>query len=178
MRIGIDIDGVIADTIGCCAKAVSEFLGCEITGEDIIYRYGEMYHIHDFWRENANKFLCSSNPMEGVCEHISNLVKSHELYFISARGEELLSETKTWFQNYCLPSSNIYLTSGRTKTTLCKELNLDMFIEDSPKEAAEITDLRIPVFLLDTDYNRDFNKEGVIRCKNWDELMRKISEIK
>jgi len=175
MRIGFDIDGVIVDTISAAAVAISDFLGCEVTCEDVIFRFDEIHEVHDYWIKNAHKFLCCSPPIEGVCAHINELLNEHELYFISARGIELLDESRNWFENYGLPKDNLFFTSGEPKAGVCKELGLDLFIEDSPKNAQEIALAGIPVLLMETEYNKDYADEKIVRCKDWDELMQKIS---
>ena len=177
MKIGFDIDGVIVDTISNCAKGISKHLGYEVSCEDVVYRFEEMYEAHDFWSKNSRVFLCSIPPYDGVCEHINELIKSHEIYFISARGYEVLEDSKIWFEKHGLPTENIYFTSGETKTGICKELELDLFIEDSPKNAEEISLTGIPVLLMDTEYNRDYNGEKIVRCKDWDDLIEKISKF-
>ncbi|MGE5473365.1 MAG: 5' nucleotidase, NT5C type [Ignavibacteriales bacterium] len=177
MRIGLDIDGVIVDTISSCAAGISDYLGYEITCEDIVFRYGEMHEIHEFWQENANKFLFCTPPKAGVCGHINELLNSHEIYFISSRGKQLLDESKSWFENYGLPKDNLFLTAGEPKAGLCKEFELDLFIEDSPVNAEEIANAGVLVLLLDTFYNCDFQKEGIIRCKDWKEIMTQIKRL-
>jgi len=175
MRIGFDIDGVIVDTISACAVAISDYLGYEITCEDIILRYDEIHEVHDYWQENASKFLCCMPPIDGVCEYINELLNRHELYFISARGRELLDESRIWFENYGLPKDNLFFTAGEPKAGLCKELKIDLFIEDSPKNAEEIAQAGIPVLLMETKYNQDYISEKVVHCRDWNELMQKIS---
>ncbi|MGE5329172.1 MAG: 5' nucleotidase, NT5C type [Deltaproteobacteria bacterium] len=177
MRIGIDIDGVIVDTISTCAAAISDFIGYEITCEDVVFRYEEMCEVHDFWKKNAARVLCCTPPKEGVCEHINELLYKHELYFISSRGSQTLDESRIWFGKYGLPKENLFFTSGNPKAGLCKEFELDLFIEDSPKNAEEIADAGILVLLLDAFYNSNFEKEGIVRCKNWEEIITRINEL-
>jgi uncharacterized HAD superfamily protein len=58
-------------------------------------------------------------------------------------------------------------------------LDIKIFIEDSLKNAFEISSHNIPVILLDKPWNQEENlPENIHRVKDWDEILQKIEELK
>ena len=73
-------------------------------------------------------------------------------------------------------SSNPYCnTKGKTKGELCKDLNVDLMIEDDPKYAEDCALKGINVLLLDKPWNQNcIEHENIIRVKNWKEILERF----
>lgn len=68
--------------------------------------------------------------------------------------------------------------SPEDKRKICKENNVDIMIEDSPKNISELSEVLPKVICFDALYNQNINKENVIRCYSWYDIYYKISNIK
>jgi len=63
----------------------------------------------------------------------------------------------------------------RTKSSVCKELGIDIFIEDAPVYAKNISEAGIPVILIDAPWNRETSGELITRVYSWDEVLDTIA---
>ena len=179
MKIGIDIDGVITDTIRLCAQEFSDHFGCEITCENIAHRFSKIEGGKDFLYQNEKwMLLCSLKPLDGAVDAINTLYKEHEVYFISAREMIAYDSTLKWLENYNILPRELILTDGaQSKGDISKELGIDVFIEDSAVNASEIVQAGVPVILYKTEYNAGFENDRIIYCENWDEILKTISRF-
>lgn len=68
-------------------------------------------------------------------------------------------------------------TEGKGKSDICIENGIDVFIEDSAKNALDLADHGIKVILYSTEYNSSLQREGIIRCDNWNRIIEAIDRI-
>ena len=179
MKIGIDIDGVVTDTIRLCAQEFTNHFGYEITCEDIAHQFSKIEGGVDFLYQNEKwLLLCSLEPLEGAVDAINALHENHEVYFISARDTVAYDSTVEWFQKYNMLPRKIILTGGlKSKGDICKELGIDVFIEDSAVNASEIVQAGVLVLLYKAEYNIGLKDSRVIYCENWNEIFKAISKF-
>ena len=56
------------------------------------------------------------------------------------------------------------------------ENNIDVMIEDSPKNLEQLSEIT-KMICLDLPYNKDINNDNIYRCYNWDEIYDTINLI-
>jgi len=100
MRIGIDIDGVITDTISYVASELSKFLNREVKPDEVAHSLGVIENIAQIFEEHGERLLCSLAPMECAAESINKLAMDHEIYIISARFRIHYVSTIKWLKKY------------------------------------------------------------------------------
>ena len=66
------------------------------------------------------------------------------------------------------------------KVKICKENNIDLFVDDSPKHCLEVSkNLEIPVIGFLSDINKDEMIKNKISCvASWDELYNIVTKMK
>ena len=172
-RFGIDIDGTVT-----CPSALIPFInegfGLNLTLDDIIeYDLNRVVNVSEEefsrWFIEKEALMYEKSPLaEGAEKILNNWRKEHELFFISARGPELLENTKTWFKKNGLYYHHIELIGSHDKVASAKYHNVDIFLEDKHDNAVMIhEECNIPVLLFNTPYNQDPIPKGVIRVNNW-----------
>ncbi len=178
MKIGIDIDGVIVDTINFCAREFSDHFGYEITCEDIAHWFDRIKGGGEFLSGKEDYLLCSLEPWEDAVAAVNLLHEKHELFFISSRQKTAYNSTLKWLKKYGIPYRNLILTAGKSKAGVCKELGLDVFIEDSAVNASDIVKHGIPVILYRTEYNSWFKNSMAVHCDSWREILNTLGSFK
>ena len=63
----------------------------------------------------------------------------------------------------------------RTKSEVCKELGIEIFIDDSLYHANDISSIGTPVLLLNTPWNQGEVKPPITRVYSWKEIVEKLS---
>ena len=180
MRLGIDIDGVLADVLTTWVKELNQYFNQSKRREDIFaYKFEEVYDVpweemDKFFRTNQQLLLCNLAPIEKAQETLVTLSKQHEIYLITARPEEYKILTQGWLDCHKIPYNKIIFTDFQDKADYCKTNNIDLFIEDSLENAVSISKCGIPVLLFDAPYNQSALPKLVSRKKDWDEIYQAI----
>ncbi len=167
LRIGIDIDGVLAS--GFATKA-AEILGKPggwlpdqwnfgLSRQDLGKLLDQIFAVEDLW--------LLSPCWEENCKALVNFLADHhndvELFYITARRAcagyySLQRQTRGWLMKQGLYQSNCTLIIAGEKASkkgLIEQLGIRMFLDDHLKQVLEIQAApACGVFLLDRPYNR------------------------
>jgi len=168
MRIGIDIDGVLADNIPQTCDAINLRLGTSVCASDLVtydWLNGFLQDkvedpsalLSEFWYDpeflrNAPFML----PALTACRRMAGMLD--EIHIVTARSAHtqdaaVMDATRAWLDRYGIPYSKIVHT--RDKTAYCLEHKIAYLIEDAPATAVQAATNGLRVFLVDAPYNRD-----------------------
>lgn len=174
-RLGIDIDGTVTCPTSLLPH-INERFGCNLELDQIKeYDLTKAFDVEEAefyeWYRQAEEHIYRTSPAQQYAKEIlSDWQKSFELFYISARGENVTDCTVEWFQREEIPYDHIELIGSHHKIETAKRFGVHCFFEDKHDNAVAIhEELNIPVFLFDTPYNRSPIPEGVIRVTNWNE---------
>lgn len=182
MRIGVDIDGVIADTFPLLVRELNAYFKASFSLQDIFdYNIFKVYGLSEtevflFLSERERALMEDPAVKEGAVAHLALLSPKHEIYLVSARYEKYRPETERWLQKHGVPYRELILLGSHDKRGICTMLAVDLFIEDSLKNARQLSSCGIPVLLLDAPYNRGELPPLVRRCSSWEEIFRLIEK--
>lgn len=154
-RIGLDIDDV-------CAHFVPEY--CKRHGVDIPCTWQMDYKMHDN--------LAALNEDRDFYLNLESCFDPKEINFepivyITARNEKVADYTYEWIEKMGMPKAPVIFT--RDKGKVCQEYKLDLFVDDSLKNFAEINAAGTACFLMDRTWNR-YKDVGYRRITHLNEL--------
>ena len=145
---------------------------CNISKEDSLKLVNEFYRSDDFFKMEL---------VDGVKEALEELREENEIHFITSRPISIKEKTQIFlgnlFQNY---NFGLHFSGGvwgesRTKGEICKELEVDFFVEDNFDYAIDSARKGIKTFLMDKPWNQNGEThENLIRVKTWPEIMEKL----
>lgn len=192
MKIGIDIDGVLTDE----HRYIIDYGTNYFTKNNIqyklhndIYDSKEIFEVteeqyNEFWKENLLKYSEKILIRPFASEVINKLKKNNnQIYIITSRSfttyeneykEQMQLIVKQWLHNNNIIYDDIIFSSR--KLEVCKELNIDLMIEDKPDNIQSISKY-IPVLCYDHPYNEKIVDNNIIRCYSWYDIYIKIEEI-
>lgn len=182
MRIGIDIDGVIADSLTTWMEKLNAHFGQTKQKDDfIIYQFEKVYNVpwpdmDSFFRENQGILLTGLQLMEGAREVIQWLKAEHIVLLITARPEEFMDITRTWLAEQNIVYDHLIMTNFQDKRDYCCELGVELFIDDSLENAVSISKLNIPVLLYNAPYNQGELPKGILRQYNWQQIYQTLKQ--
>ncbi|WP_251555046.1 5' nucleotidase, NT5C type [Neobacillus muris] len=174
-RFGIDIDGTVT-----CPASMIPFIN-QAFELNLTYEEVNEYDLTPFvnvpedvfakWFLENEPLIYKGSPLAAGAKKVLNRWKQQfELFFISARGPQLLEVTEKWFQRHEVTYDHIELIGSHDKIDAAKRHHVDLFFEDKHDNAVMIHEsCNIPVILFNTPYNQDPLPDGVIRVNNWDE---------
>ncbi|MET1014250.1 MAG: hypothetical protein ABWX61_07045 [Paenisporosarcina sp.] len=173
IRFGIDIDGTVTCPTSLLPH-INKAFSCNLVLDDIKeYDLTKAFPISpdEFyqWFRKAEPEIYASSPIQvGAHAILTKWKKNFELYFISARGQNVKDVTFEWFINQNLEYDHIELIGSHDKIETARNYNIDVFFEDKHDNAVGIAEeLNIPVILFNTPYNQEPIPKGVIRVDNW-----------
>jgi len=194
MKIGIDIDNVVADlTKGFC-DYYNAVHGGNIKVEDF-----EGYYLASFlpikkeeeyplWKKyHDSEHFNEMKLLENAKAVIDVLKKEHELVFITARHSEWKEKTIKFIRKH-FPEDNFKILfsgdeykSGKGKREICVEEGINLIIEDHHEKSKEYASNGIKVILIGQPWNKKVEHENVIKVDNWNqvhEIIKNIGELK
>jgi uncharacterized protein len=174
-RFGIDIDGTVTrpDTfVPYLNRAFQLTLTYEdITEYDLLpFVTVDEAEFSKWFKKNEPIIYGESLLADGAKNVLHTWVNQAELFFISARNNELLDVTKQWFTKQELQYNHIELIGSHDKVETAKKHEVDLFLEDKHDNAVAIAEeCKIPVILFNTPYNQSPVPDRVIRVNTWHE---------
>ena len=179
MRIGIDIDEVVAEWLDKMIELVNKeknanYKKLDMTTADIGDVMGLTQEDINFFFEKfcTQRLLEDLPPIEGSKDVINRWFdKNHKIFFVTSRKKCYKSaeeQTLNWLKKHGFKFHKIIF--NHDKHDAAEKLNVNFFIEDDFRYAKHIADKGIKVFLLDKPYNQDAEHENITRVKNWKEI--------
>lgn len=199
LKIGIDIDNVIADSYPHYINAFNKKFGTSVKYKEVFHFYYleknvgvEETLVVEFIESivHSEEFQLQIPPVVNSLNIINKWIKNgYSIHYITSRPSDTKNETLKWLKNqgfwvkgvtldlYHETEHNFSHISriNNFKRNVADRKELDIFIEDSIDIAKS---LDIPVLLLDKPWNQSKLPENVTRVKDWEEIENLVDNIK
>ena len=183
--IGLDLDEVLANFLDTFLifyngkhktrfrrDDFKSYVFCDTIGGTL---ESDIEELEEFYDTMLFRYMKSVEDSKGG---IAYLFGRSNLHIITSRRESLREKTQDWVERtFGYKFSSINLTgdsnpsNSSSKSEQCKKLGLDVIIEDNTRYAEDCANADIPVILLDCPWNQCYEREGVVRVKNWFEIL-------
>ncbi len=184
LKIGLDLDGVLAETMDAWCKKANEEFGKALKLEDLTTwaSWGlvgipkdDFYRILDEVWESWEEIPPTEN---NIAEKVSKIERFGQIDIVTGRSLHTVEAVKKWLKHYKVEYDHFVRVRGwRDKVYL----NYDVYIDDAPELMPLIS--RRPLswgILYDRPWNRDVvDMPRVLKAKNWDvipELLQKVEK--
>ncbi len=191
MKIGIDLDDVLADSLPHYLQAFSRRFGLTIGLADAAWQISDRFpqiprqEAHDFFTKLIEAGFFSSRPLLlGAREAVERLAEDgHRLFIITGRASRDEAITRSWLTHVGLLSRfeavihKARAPVGRHKSEAASELRLDLFIEDELAVAIDVAKTAIQVLLYDQPWNRGVLPGNLRRVRSWTEVLTQVAKL-
>lgn len=191
MKIGIDLDDVLADSLPHYLQAFNARFGFEVRLADAAWRIADRFpHIprdeaDDFFSELiADGFFSSRALIPYAKEAVNTLADDgHDLYIITGRTPRDEWITMDWLERVGVRShfeAVVHRTCDtveRHKAEVASGLALGLFIEDELTVALAVAEADIPVLLFDRPWNQGPLTGSIHRVGSWHEALMQIADL-
>jgi len=186
MVIGVDIDGVIADSIPVILENVRRLCGIKILPRRLtVYRIESALQKHGLSTSESNAIVKKAirMTMERQISGIRMVPKAkpvlrsleqmgHKVIVVTNRDPIYASETIEWLRKRAIPSKTVIFTS--TKSDLARMF--DVFVEDSASNARRLQKGGVIPILYDRPWNRR-TRSRMYRIRDWPEIFDVLEKI-
>ncbi len=179
-RLGLDIDGVIADSQTIIIENLNQIFNTNYFKKDFInfdplQMFGvDWDSIDRLIMEQELDIIERAKPIAGATEIIELLHTEFSIHLISARTRSYFNHTVDWLNKNSIAYDNLILLGHHDKRRSCMEENVCLFVEDNKKNAHQISSCGIPVYLFDATYNQGQLPGSIRRVYTWTELLNHI----
>ncbi len=179
MRIAIDIDSTLHDYWPLFAGAAKRRFGV-----DLPYEHQVTWHIAQLRPEqvkacitetHAAQNVLGARPYPGAVEVIRRWKDAgHFIHITTHRADAAHDATAQWLDRIGLPHDELYCSFD--KVTRCREIGIDVLIDDSPVNLQQAIDGGITAATLLHPWNRDLvEEEDVVAAEDWPALELKLA---
>jgi len=182
LKIAVDLDGVLAETMETWCKRANEFLGTNFKLADL-----------DTWaswrklgitREQFFQFLDeawddweSIPPTEPrLAEKVRKIARSGQIDVVTGRSKESVSAAKSWLAEHKIPYQRFVRVPGWKDKIF---LNYDVYIDDAPELMPLISrNPRMWGILYTRPWNRTVpDLRQVFRVESWTEIPKLLKQV-
>lgn len=196
MNIGIDIDDTIVDTITPIIKYGNMYnhdvfgvkeekgtTGLSPTSHYLEYIFGwaegTKFEFFDKYYEQVIKECKIRRNASEILRKLKD--EGHTINFITARfnsNEVCDTEgiTRETLKKYKIPYDNLVMHTQK-KIDACKNLNIDVFIDDSYDQCKNLQNNGIKSFVITTKMNNKLKFDDVKRVSSWNEIYNSIQQL-
>jgi hypothetical protein len=189
LRIGIDVDDVLAESLPGYLEAFRRRFGHEVRIEEaaweIFRRYPEISatQMWGFFSElEASDFLGTRPLYPEAVEAVRTLsAGGHRLFVVTGRLSQHREHTRRLLRQAGLLEvfEDVVHRDGEPtaeyKSRIVRELRLDLLIEDELHVALEAARVPIPVLLFDRPWNQGTLPPEIIRVTEWSQVLRLVA---
>jgi 5'(3')-deoxyribonucleotidase len=192
MKIGIDMDDVCIDFQTSYVTLLNKLYGkpplgtapidwqgsnLQLTPEETTQSWAEVAKVRNFWA--GLDPLPSFDLQTVVLLQTANA--RHDVFFVTNRfdtpGQSPTKQTKAWLVNHAaIGMPNVFI--AKDKGPMASVLELDVFIDDRPKNCTDVMAARpnARVYLCDASHNKTFDDPRIPRVKDLKEFLKLILE--
>jgi uncharacterized protein len=191
MTIGIDIDGVLADSMPKFLEFYNNLHNTSFVNEHFhTYNWGEVFgttkekalEIYDSFCNAGH--LKNLDIMAGAVAGIKKIKGKHELVVITGRAMTQKNDTEYWLQKHFPDSfAKIFYIRKRildpvikNKFEICKEVKADIMIEDDIEYVNSFTARGTKILLFNHPWNQNVGEtDNLVRVHSWEQIVEKIN---
>ena len=174
MRIAIDIDSTLHHYWDVLSRAARDRFGVDLPyeaqitwGITLLKPRQVQACVEDTHRDTA---ILDATPYPDAVETVRAWREAgHFIHITSHRADSAEGATATWLQQIGLPYDELYCSQD--KIARCREIGIDLLVDDSPVNISRAVDAGIAVATISHPWNRDVcEDEDVICAADWAEL--------
>jgi 5'(3')-deoxyribonucleotidase len=135
MRLGIDLDGVVADFNGGWTRFYNRQYGTDLTA-DAVTRWNHIpdlthfRHMGEFWRWAADldgaSLFRHLDTFPGAVEALVDLSREHDIVIVTTKPAFAVKDTYEWITEKELPATEVHITEDKW------EVDCHVFLDDGP----------------------------------------------
>jgi 5'(3')-deoxyribonucleotidase len=144
LRLGIDLDGVVADFNAGWIPRYNESFGTSLTVEDVDrwnspVRLTHFTSMSQFWKWSATVADGGSifrvlEPYPGAIDALQRLARRHNVVIITTKPSFAVHDTFAWLADHRVPTTEVHIVDDKAS------VSCDVYLEDADHNLEELRD--------------------------------------
>ena len=189
MNIGIDLDDVLFATGDEVEKLIDESKNPRLKELKVEIMRGSLSELPEdavqFLKDSVLIYCSKVKPLENSIEVLKKLrAMNHRIIIITARDTSLstglIDLTYETFKKYGIEEGVVYdkiVFYGFDKASVCKQENIDLFIDDSPVTCQLVKESGVDIIAFKSKITAyAIDKSGLPSVSSWNELYQIINK--
>lgn len=176
MRVGIDIDNVLCDSMESFLRRINARLGSSLETKDITawnFAVGSSNlsaEIIETLKDDS--FVVSLPLMAGAKEAMSVIKANFDVVLLTSRNPEATVSTFKWVMRH-FGAVPVYHTGDKCNNGCA------VIVDDAPHTIEDCCDMGVRVIIFDQPWNRNVKKHPLAsRCFTWPQVLETLTAIK
>lgn len=182
MRLGIDLDGVVADFNGGWMQRYNEEHGAELTPDmvvswDGLYQLTHFPDMGEFWRWARNHgggptVFRHLEAYTGAVETLRRLNREgHDIVIVTSKPDWAVHDTFEWLADNRIPTREVHCLDDKWL------VECDVYLDDSPYVVPALVKQRPDAVVC--RFVRSWNTpvEGAVDVHSWDEFAAVVGDV-
>ena len=145
MRLGIDLDGVVADFNSGWIRRYNEQFGADVAFDSMVAWDGipaltHFRHMGEFWEwakdHDGHSLFRHLDTYDGAVEALRRLARAHAVVIITRKPGWATHDTFAWIAEHRLPTREVHITRHKWTVTC------DLYLDDGPHVLEELVAMR------------------------------------
>lgn len=181
MRIAVDIDSTLHHYWDQMAVIAKRRFGVDLPyDEQITWRISQLRpeQVRACVAESHKEaYVLAAVPYAGAVDTIRGWHEAgHFIHVTSHRSVEAHDTTERWLQGIGLRYDELYCSFD--KVARCREIGIDLLIDDSPAILASALEAGIAAATIEHPWNRDLREEeDIVSAPDWPTLARRLEPL-
>lgn len=181
MRLGIDLDGVVADfNTGWINRYNADF-GADVAFDavqswDAIPALTHFRHMGDFWRwardHDGHSLFRHLETYPGAVETLWRLAKDgHSVVILTTKPPWAIHDTFAWLSQHRIPTREVHILENKW------DVDCDVYLEDAPHNLSELARQRPDRVVA--RFVRPWNEPlpGVVDVNDWESFVKLVDSV-
>lgn len=136
LRIGIDMDGVVADFNRGWMERYNRDFDAQLEVSQVVqweglHRLTHFESMQDFWawaRGDGHTVFRDAPPMPGAIESLRRIARTHRLVIVSSKFDWAIPDSLAWLAEHEVPAREVHFLWDKTLAAC------DVFLDDAPHQ--------------------------------------------
>jgi 5'(3')-deoxyribonucleotidase len=181
MRLGIDLDGVVADfNTGWISRYNADF-GADVEFDavvawDSIPSLTHFRHMGEFWNwaqdHDGHSLFRHLDTYHGAVEALRRLERRHKIVIVTTKPRWAVHDTYAWLAEHRIPTREVHITRRKW------DVPCDVFLDDAPHVLEDLVELRPEATVC--RFIRPWNQPvpGTIDVRSWEAFESLVDTMK